>query len=83
VRWRRVAAWTAGIGVAVIAVAAVAIHALVDSETLAAHARERAKSAWGRDLTVGAISVEILPRPALLARDVTLSNPESSSCCRC
>lgn len=75
-RWRRVAAWTAGIVGAAVAAGALAFHALVDSERLAAHARERARAAWGRELSVGAISLELLPRPRLHAEQVALANPD-------
>ena len=75
-RGRNVAAWTAGIAVLGVALAAVAFHAFLDSESLASHARERAREAWGRELAVGAISLEILPRPALRVREVALSNPQ-------
>ena len=75
-RWRRVAAWTAGV-VALVAVAgAAAFHALVDPERLADRMRERTRASWGRELAVGAISLELLPRPAMRATQVALSNPD-------
>ncbi len=72
--WRKVAGWSAVIVVALAAAGAAAFHVLVDSETLARHARERTKAAWGRDLEVGALSLALLPRPSLNATQVTLSN---------
>ena len=73
---RKVAAWAAGVVVLAGIAGAVAFHALVDSDTLLAHAREKVKSAWGRDLAAESISLRVLPRPALRVTKLALSNPD-------
>lgn len=72
--WGKVAAWSTGIIVGVAAGGVVAFHALVDSETLARHARDRVRDSWSRELQVGGMSLRLLPRPSLHATQVTLSN---------
>ncbi len=72
--WRKVAGWSAGIVVGLAAAGALAFLALVDSETLARHARDRTRDSWGRELKVGGMSLRLLPRPSLHATQVSLSN---------
>jgi hypothetical protein len=71
--WRRIAIGSA-VALAAAAVAlAIAVHALVDPERVKSLAREKARAAWGRELTVGEVSISLLPVPAISARNVLLS----------
>jgi uncharacterized protein involved in outer membrane biogenesis len=72
--WRRVALLLAG-AFALLAVAAgLAIQRYADPQRLAQEARARVHAAWNRDLTLRAVDFELLPRPVMVAEDVTLSN---------
>jgi uncharacterized protein involved in outer membrane biogenesis len=74
-KWRRTALGIAGV-VAVAAIAAgLALHALVDPARLARQAHDRAKHAWGRELTMGSVQMDFLPRPTLVAQEVVVANP--------
>jgi hypothetical protein len=76
--WRKVTLYTAGV-VAVIGVAgAVALHALVDPERIKQEARKKALAAWGLDLSIGELSLEILPFPTLRGETIALVNPPGS-----
>lgn len=55
--------------------AAVALKVMVDPERLEKVARDKAKQAWGRDLSVGDIQFELWPLPALWVRDLKLEHP--------
>jgi hypothetical protein len=50
-------------------------HAWFDGDRLIALAREHARHAWSRELTIGHLSLSLLPTPTLRAERVTLSNP--------
>jgi uncharacterized protein involved in outer membrane biogenesis len=54
--------------------AAIALHALVDPERLKQLAREKARAAWSRDLTIGDMSLSLLPLPSLHASDVGVAD---------
>lgn len=64
-------------GVVAIAVVAgiVAIHALADPERLRKDAQDKARTAWGRELTMEDVSFSLFPYPRLVASDVSLANP--------
>jgi len=78
-RWRRVAVGSALALAAVIAGGAVVLHALVDPERVKALAREKARTALSRDLTLGDVSVRLLPLPTIDASDVALSARDGKS----
>jgi hypothetical protein len=59
--------------VALVAALALALHALVDPERVKSVAREKARAAWGRELTLGDASVGLFPVPSISAADVSLS----------
>jgi uncharacterized protein involved in outer membrane biogenesis len=71
--WRRVAAGGALALAATVAALAVAVHALVDPERLKSLARDKARAAWSRELSVGDVSLRLFPLPSVDARDVSLS----------
>lgn len=73
--WHKAALRTAGAVVALIVIAVVALHILVDPEHLKAVAREKAQAVWSRDLTIGSLDFGFWPVPWLEARDVAFSNP--------
>ncbi len=55
--------------------AAIALKALVDPEHLRQVARDKARSAWSRELQMGDIRFELLPLPAIIVRDLKLTQP--------
>lgn len=74
-RWSRAASGLAG-AVFLLAVAGgLALRTLVDPQHLVKEARERARSALGRDLQLGAVRLDLFPRPILVAHDLVLANP--------
>lgn len=74
-KWRRAAYWSiAGFAVLVL-LCALALHALLDKEWLKQLAHDKAQAAWSRELTIGDLSLQLRPFPALHAQNVTLSNP--------
>jgi uncharacterized protein involved in outer membrane biogenesis len=73
-KWRRAAIGVAvAVGVAA-AAGAVAFRTLADPERLKAEARAKARSAWSRELDMGATSFALFPRPTFVANDVTLAS---------
>ncbi len=75
INWRKTALWTAaGISV-LVAGAAVAVHVLVDSARLRQIAHDKAQAAWGRELSIGEVSLALWPLPALYAERMALANP--------
>jgi uncharacterized protein involved in outer membrane biogenesis len=76
--WRKATLWTAGTLILLGAAGVAAIHSIVDSEHLKKIAREKAQAAWGRDLAIGEMSLELWPLPALHAENVGLANPPGS-----
>jgi uncharacterized protein involved in outer membrane biogenesis len=74
---RRKAALLGGSAILLLALAgAVALHTLVDPERLKELAREKAQEAWGRDLAIGDVSLDLWPVPTLSAENIALSNPD-------
>ena len=57
-----------------VVVAAIALHALVDPERLKELAREKARDAWSREITIGDMSLRWLPLPSLHASDVSVAD---------
>lgn len=74
----RVALWILGIAALVVLGGALALHALVDPDRLKRLARDKAQAAWSRDLSIGGISLELFPLPALSATEIALANPSWS-----
>ncbi|HET9469907.1 MAG TPA: AsmA family protein, partial [Usitatibacter sp.] len=72
--WRRAAIGVAGAVVVAVAAGAVAFRALADPERLKAEARAKARSAWSRELGMGAASFVLFPRPTFVANDVTVAS---------
>jgi hypothetical protein len=70
--WRRAAIGIAGAVLVAVAAGAVAFHTLADPERLKAQARAKARSAWSRELDMGAVGFELFPRPSFVANDVVL-----------
>jgi AsmA family protein len=51
---------------------AMAIHTLANPERILQQAQQKARERWGKELTVGALEVDVFPRPVVHARDVKL-----------
>ena len=73
--WHKMTLRTLGALVVLLLLAAVASRVLVNPEKLKALAREKAQSAWSRDLTIGQLEFGFLPAPWLQADDVSFANP--------
>ena len=76
-KWRRVGLWSAGAVVIAALAGAIAFHFLVDPERLKKIAREKARTAWSRDLSIGELSLQLWPLPSLHAEDVALVDPSA------
>lgn len=75
-RWQKRMLWgVAGLAL-LLAIAAVALQALADSDRLKQLAHDRVSQTWGRELTVGELSISLLPTPHVHASDVAISNPD-------
>jgi hypothetical protein len=74
-KWRKTLAWSGGAILLAALTGAVVLHTLVDPERLKEVAREKAQAAWSRDLTMGDVSLDLWPLPALHAESLALSNP--------
>ncbi|HXS53626.1 MAG TPA: AsmA family protein [Usitatibacter sp.] len=74
-KWSKAALGLAGVVVLAGVAGALALRTLVDPVHLAKEAHERARSALGRDLTLGAVRLDLFPRPTLVAQDLVLANP--------
>jgi uncharacterized protein involved in outer membrane biogenesis len=72
-KWRRVAAAIALVVAAAFVALALALHSLVDPQRVKALAHDKARAAWGRELTMGDVSVGLFPVPSVSAEDVVLS----------
>lgn len=57
-------------------IGAIMAYQLTDSAHLKTIARDKAQQEWARELTIGDISLSLLPYPRLHASKVTLSNPD-------
>jgi uncharacterized protein involved in outer membrane biogenesis len=73
-RWRRLAMGLAATLALLVVVAAIALHALVDPERLKELAREKARDAWSREITIGDMRLRWLPLPSLHASDVSVAD---------
>jgi uncharacterized protein involved in outer membrane biogenesis len=74
--WRKAALWSGGTLLLLALAGAAALHILVDPERLKEVAREKVHAAWGRDLSIVDVSLDLWPFPALHAEGIALSNPE-------
>jgi AsmA family protein len=74
-KWRRVGLGSAGAVAIAALVGALALHALVDPERLKKIARDKARAAWSRELSIGELSLDLWPLPSLHAQDVALADP--------
>ena len=74
-KWSKAALGLAGTVVLAAVAGALALHTLVDPDHLAKEARERARTALGRELRLGAVRLELFPRPVLVAEDLAVANP--------
>jgi hypothetical protein len=74
-KWSKAALGLAGVVVLAAVAGALEVRTLVDPAHLAKEARERARSALGRDLTLGAVRLDLCPRPTLVVQDLALANP--------
>jgi len=78
-KWRRLAVGSALALAAALAAGAIALHALVDPERVKTLARDKARAACSRELTIGDVSVHLFPLPAVGATDVALSGRDGKS----
>ena len=60
---------------ALLACATVAVHVLVDTDKLKRLVQDKVQAAWGRDLRVEGLSLDLLPWPAVHATGVALAAP--------
>jgi len=74
-KWGKAAMGLAGAVVLAAVAGALALRTLIDPDRLAKEARERAHAALGRDLQLGAVRLDLFPRPTLVAEDLVLANP--------
>jgi len=74
-KWSKAALGLAGVVVLAVVAGGLALRTLVDPAHLAKEARERAHAALGRDLQLGAVRLDVFPRPTLVAHDLVLANP--------
>lgn len=74
-KWRKAALGLAGAVVLAATAGGLALRALVDPAHLAKAASERARAAFGRELSTGAVRLDLLPRPTLVARNLAIANP--------
>jgi uncharacterized protein involved in outer membrane biogenesis len=75
-RWIAVAG---GALVALLLVAALVAHALIDTDAIRRHAESEVARMTGRQMSVRALSVDLWPRLSLVAQDVALANPPGAS----
>lgn len=73
--WRKKAWWALGVLAAVLLLGALAVHAFFDKARVIDMAQNRVKAAIGRDLKIGDLDLQLMPFPALVAKQVSLSNP--------
>ncbi len=73
--WRSKAWWALGIAAAVLLLGAISVHAFFDKARVIEMVQSRVKTAIARDLKIGDLDLQLMPFPALVAKQVTLSNP--------
>ncbi|MNR76139.1 putative assembly protein [compost metagenome] len=74
-KWHKVLLSVAALIVLLLALAGYALQRLTDSAHLTELARTSLKQNLDRDLTIGDLSLDLLPYPRLRAHDVRISNP--------
>ncbi|ABR90427.1 Uncharacterized conserved protein [Janthinobacterium sp. Marseille] len=75
-KWQKVSLSVLVVVVLLLALGGFALQRLTDSAHLTELARSTLKQNWNRDLTIGGLSLDLLPYPRLRARDVRISNPD-------
>lgn len=73
---RKVALWSIAAVALTLALGAMLLHAITDEARLKEMVQNHVRKTWGRELSVGKLSLTLTPMPALHAADVTLSSPE-------
>ena len=68
--------WAIGALACTLLLASLALHWFFNKKHLNALAAERAQAMWSRELSIGDLSLHLLPYPALRAAKVSLSNPQ-------
>jgi uncharacterized protein involved in outer membrane biogenesis len=68
--------WAVGIAAVALLLAAITVRLAFDKTRVIELIQSRAKHAVARDLVIGDLSLQLVPLPALVARRVTLSNPD-------
>ena len=76
--WRKPLLVGLGTVAALLACAAVAVHVLVDTDRLKRLAQDKVQAAWGRELRVDGVTLDLLPWPAVHATGVALAAPQWS-----
>ncbi len=74
-KWHTAVPGLAGALVLAAVAGVLALRTLVDPAHLAAQARATAEARLGRELRLGAVRLELFPRPTLVAQDLVLANP--------
>ncbi|MBF8178658.1 AsmA family protein [Herminiimonas contaminans] len=75
-RWHKVLLSVVVLLLVLAAAGGYALQRLTDSTHLTELARSSLKQNWNRDLTIGGLSLDLLPYPRLRASDVRISNPD-------
>ncbi|MFC7287249.1 AsmA family protein [Herminiimonas glaciei] len=75
-KWQKILLSVLAVVVLLLVLGGFALQRLTDSAHLTELARSSLKQSWNRDLTIGGLSLDLLPYPRLRARDVRISNPD-------
>jgi uncharacterized protein involved in outer membrane biogenesis len=75
-KWGKKAWWSLGIAAAAMLLCVAIANLLFDQARMIAMVQERVHAALARDMKIGALSLRLIPYPALVAKQVTLSNPD-------
>ncbi|RQO38471.1 AsmA family protein [Herminiimonas sp. KBW02] len=75
-KWHKVLLSVAALVLVLAACGGYALHRLTDGAHLTGLARSSLKQNWDRELTIGGLSLDLLPYPRLRASDVRISNPD-------
>ncbi len=75
-KWHKILLSVTVLLLLLLALGGYALHRLTDSAHLTELARSSLKQNWNRDLTIGGLSLDLLPYPRLRASDVRISNPD-------
>lgn len=74
-RWQRAVLWGVAGLVLLLAVAALSLQVLVDRDRLTQIVRDRISQSLEREVTLGEVSIKLLPLPHVYARNVAIANP--------